>query len=251
MNKKVKKNYMTKAELLERLLTYLKNSDLEVGDKIISERQICQLWNVNRSTLRSALRRLVEEGYLEAIQGKGYFVKKRKVNRNLQDLKSLQVVLKEQDRKLKTKVLSQDVIYPDKKLCKIFKVDEENPILELVRIRYIDDKPALLEYNYTDLKKCKGLEKVDFSNIPYYLALELKYNLIPNKGFQEISLTELRSDEAIIFDKSEGDNFIYMEGKTYDSSDEKIPMEVFKSIADPDMFIFTSYMKFVEKGESE
>ena len=101
MNKKVKKNYMTKAELLERLLIYLKNSDLEVGDKIISERQICQLWNVNRSTLRSALRRLVEEGYLEAIQGKGYFVKKRKVNRNLQDLKSLQVVLKEQDRKRK------------------------------------------------------------------------------------------------------------------------------------------------------
>lgn len=251
MNKKVKKNYMSKAELVERLVIYLKNSDLEVGDKIISERQICQLWNVNRSTLRSALRRLVQEGYLEAIQGKGYFVKKRKVNRNLQDLKSLQLILEEQGRKLETKVLSQEIIYPDKKLCKIFKVEKSNPILELVRIRYIDDKPALLEYNYTDLKKCKDLEKIDFSTIPYYLAMELKYNLIPNKGFQEISLTELRSNEAIIFGKCEGDSFIYMEGKTYDSKDDEIPMEVFKSLADPEFFVFTSHMKFVKKGENE
>ena len=243
------KKYTSKSETIERLIVYLDENNFEPGDKIPSERYLSEYFNVSRSTLRSSLNRLVENGYLEVSHGRGYFCKKKKLNRNLQDMKSIKVLAKEQNRDLITKVIRQEVIYGNVKLAKTFRVDEDSPILELVRVRYIDGVPALLEYNYADLKRFKGLEKVDFSNIPYYKVLEVKYNAIPYKGYQEISLTTLREEEAVIFMQEENRPAIYMNGITYDKSSNEAPIEVFKSIANIKTFSFTSYMKLVPKDK--
>lgn len=243
------KKYMSRAEIIERLTVYIQENDFGPGDKLPPERKICQLWDVNRSTLRSALHRLVEDGYLEAEHGKGYYIRKSKFVRNLQDMKSIKITAEEQGRDIVTRVIRQEVISGDRKLADIFKIGIDDPILELVRMRYIDGEAASLEYNYTDLTRCKGLEKVDFSEIPYYTVIELRYDLIPNSGHQDISLTSLREEEAVLFGKSQGSPAIYMQGVTYDKKDKEIPIEVFKSISDAKIYSFASHMKVIKKEE--
>lgn len=245
------RKYMSKSELFERLIIFIKENDLQEGEKLPSERALCKMWDANRSTLRSTLHKLVEDGYLDALHGKGYYIRKKKIVRNLQDMKSLKLLVNEQERELITKVIKQEVISADKKFAEKFKIQEGDPILELVRVRYIDGEPKLLEYNYADLTRCQGLEKVDFSEIPFYLALELKYDLIPHRGYQEISITRLREDESVLFMKPENSPAIYMQGVTFDKKDEEIPIEIFKSIAEPKTFSFISHMKVVQKEKGE
>ena len=242
-----KRKYMSKGELFERIVMYIKDNDYQEGEKLPSERYLCELWDANRSTLRATLHKLVDDGYLEAVHGKGYYIGKKKLVRNLQDMKSLKVLAEEQGKELITKVVSQEVILADRQLSEAFRIPLDSPVLELVRMRYFDGEAKLLEHNYADLSRCKGLEKVDFSDVPYYRTLELKYDLVPHSGYQEISITRLRENEATLFMKPVNSPAIFMQGVTFAQTDTTVPIEIFWSIGDPKSFRFVSYMKVFEK----
>ena len=47
------------------------------GSKLPNEAELCQIFQVSRTTLREAIRTLVTQGYLEVQRGKGTFVSKR------------------------------------------------------------------------------------------------------------------------------------------------------------------------------
>jgi len=71
-------------ELVEALII---DRGLEPGDKLPSEREMCEMWGLNRMTLRNALKRLADYGVVESKVGLGTFVAEPKMVRNLQDTK--------------------------------------------------------------------------------------------------------------------------------------------------------------------
>lgn len=66
---------MTKESLLESsLLNQINSTNLAVGDRLPSERQMASDFNVSRNTLRSALRRLETKGVISSRRGSGYYL---------------------------------------------------------------------------------------------------------------------------------------------------------------------------------
>lgn len=65
----------TSRPLAERLAALVAERQLDVGDKIPAESELCQLFGVSRTSLRRALGQLEGAGILEAKQGKGRFVR--------------------------------------------------------------------------------------------------------------------------------------------------------------------------------
>jgi GntR family transcriptional regulator len=62
---------------LEALLREkIDRGELQVGDRIPSEAQLCDRWGISRITTRQALAELERDGLLERVPGKGTFVKK-------------------------------------------------------------------------------------------------------------------------------------------------------------------------------
>lgn len=57
------------------LLDYIRKKDLQPGDKLPSEREIMQLLEVGRSSVREALQILSERGIIEKQPGKGAYLK--------------------------------------------------------------------------------------------------------------------------------------------------------------------------------
>lgn len=47
-----------------------------VGDKLPAERQLCELLNVARGTVRAATQELIDDGYISTIKGSGMFIQK-------------------------------------------------------------------------------------------------------------------------------------------------------------------------------
>jgi GntR family transcriptional regulator len=62
---------------LEALLReQIQRGELKVGERIPSEVQLCERWDISRITTRQALAELERDGLLERVPGKGTFVRK-------------------------------------------------------------------------------------------------------------------------------------------------------------------------------
>ncbi len=62
--------------IVQQILDTLKSGDLKPGDKLPSERELCRMFGVGRSSVREAIRILVVMGYLESHHGKGTYLRK-------------------------------------------------------------------------------------------------------------------------------------------------------------------------------
>ena len=49
-------------EAIEKIENYIIQNHLKPGDRLPSERSMCDMWDFNRSTLRSAIKQLILEG---------------------------------------------------------------------------------------------------------------------------------------------------------------------------------------------
>lgn len=60
--------------IVNQILKHVETGKLKVGDQLPSERELCKMFGVGRSSVREAIRALVVMGNLEVIQGKGTFL---------------------------------------------------------------------------------------------------------------------------------------------------------------------------------
>jgi GntR family transcriptional repressor for pyruvate dehydrogenase complex len=65
----------TAERIVENLITIIKHRNLKVGDKLPSERQLCEMIGVSRPILREALRALQVMNIIDIRQGAGAYIK--------------------------------------------------------------------------------------------------------------------------------------------------------------------------------
>lgn len=84
---------MTKGELVaEALKKEIASGRIKPGDKLPSEAELCSLYNVSRTSVRSAIHTLAAEGAINTYHGKGSFVSKDiAFNRSWLDFSNMRV----------------------------------------------------------------------------------------------------------------------------------------------------------------
>ncbi|MGG0836266.1 GntR family transcriptional regulator [Bacillus paralicheniformis] len=124
------------------------------GSLLPTESEFCKLYDVSRTTLRTALNHLLMEGAIYRKQGKGTFVAKGKVKQILSS-SSLRYAeqLKAQGFKPKIKVVDLQKIKPAEKIQTRLGIDAEQMVYQIKRIRFADDEEIQFETAYirTDL----------------------------------------------------------------------------------------------------
>ena len=95
-----------------KLLADIGNGVYKVGDKLPTEREMCEMFQVSRITVRQALAELQNDGWVQRTQGRGTFVqprdrkKSRKFESLLNSNYSFSEELKKQGVKPSMRVLS-------------------------------------------------------------------------------------------------------------------------------------------------
>ena len=78
-NEKIQVVKMAKDKIYQQVAAFLKKSidsgALKVGEAIYSENLLCEKLGVSRTSVRKAIRMMVEDNILESHQGKGTFIK--------------------------------------------------------------------------------------------------------------------------------------------------------------------------------
>ena len=228
-------------EATEKIEAYIIKNKLEPHAKIPSERDMCEMWDFNRTTLRSAIKRLIVEGKLYQKMGSGTYVAEPKLTRNLQDLKALSVLVKENGHTLTSKVLSVDIIESNKQTTQKLHLPLGHKVYALTRLRLIDGEPVTIENSFLDYNRFPSFSEHDFSQESLYSVIENDYGIQIARGEERLGIAYTTIDEAKHLGIKEDEVVFYLSGVVYDSQGE--PVEYFKSIVRPDKMRFASVLR--------
>ena len=92
--------------IANELKNMIEQENLKEGDKLPSERELCEKLNVQRLTLHSGLRILMQEGIIISKQRSGYYVNKPRIVKNVFHLESTSEAIFEQGLNMKIKILN-------------------------------------------------------------------------------------------------------------------------------------------------
>jgi len=199
------------------------------------------MWGFNRTTLRSAICRLIEEGKLYNKLGSGTFIAPPKVVRNLQDLKSLAEYSQEYGSVLTSQVVSLKVIESNKKIAQKLRIPLGTKVYELVRIRAFDDEPTHIDTSYIEFVRFPRFEGFDFSKRSLYTVLKTEYDIKIVGGEEKIGITYASTLEAKLLSIPVETAVFFLNGTIWD--EKEIPIEYFKSVVRSDRVRFASVLK--------
>ncbi len=234
-------NNRSRDEAVEKIENYIIKNKLAPHTKILSERDMCALWNTNRTTLRFAIKRLIVEGKLYQKMGSGTYVAQSKLTRNLQDLTALSVTAKNNGQTITNKVLSADVIESNKQLTQKLRLPMDHRVHALARLRYLDGEPVTIENSFMDHERFPDLINHNFEEESLYHVIENEYRIQIVKGEERVSIAYATDYEAELLEVEPGTAVFYLSGVTYDETEE--PVEYFKSIVRADKMRFSSVLK--------
>jgi GntR family transcriptional regulator len=191
MSYKAPKYYQIYSDLLEQI----KSGDLSEGSKIPSENELIKQYKVSNTTSRKVLQELFNKGYVEKVRGKGTFVINNRVERTASKILSFSKNMELAGLKAKTKLLESTVI---KKEIKRTISNQTHilkpPSLKIIRLRFAESSPMMIEERFVSLTLCKGIENMDLETSLYNIYKE-KFDIEIFRVIQ--SLTSIILDEKL------------------------------------------------------
>ena len=225
-------------EAMEKIENYMIKNNLKPDDKLPSERAMCEMWDFNRSTLRSAIKQLILEGKIYNKNGSGTYVARRKLVRSLQDVYGFYQTAQNAGRRIDTKVLRVDFCETPKNIGRKMKLPLGHKLMRIVRLRCLDGIPVVISTIYLDAVRFPGLEDVDFNGVSLYGVLKERYGVDVSGGMEKLSIAYCDEEEAGYLEIEEGAPVIYQSGVTMDQQD--VIFEYFKEITRSEYVCFAS-----------
>jgi GntR family transcriptional regulator len=160
-----------KHEQLRTILADLASTRLLPGQKLPSERELCETYGVSRITVREALGQLVSEGLLVRTQGKGTFVAERTARSRLH-LASFHEDMRRLGLTPTTRVLSVTLAPPPTRTAHLLGLTGKRPAYRVRRLRLADGVPMSVDDGWYDAAVVPGLDGHDLSGSLYDLLAE-------------------------------------------------------------------------------
>lgn len=216
-------------QLKEIIIENIESNIWNPGDKIPSEHQLCEQYDVSRNTAIKAIENLVQDGILFRVQGTGTFVSKSKIEQSLSRFYSFSQVLKEKGLKPTDIILEVKIEKASAKIAKALKINKDDEVIMLQRLRCANEEPIILESSYLPKKLINDIEKIRLvGDTPLYDVLANEFNIVVNSAKETFEPVLVRHYEEIHLGVKEGYPALLLERVAYDR--QKQPVEFCKSI---------------------
>ena len=163
-------------QIHNQLRENIENGHWKVGQKIPAERELAAEFGVSRMTLRQAIQTLVDEGVLERRVGSGTFVASRKVQDKMAGVTSFTELMIAAGKKPSSKTISYHLTTPSQSEIERLKLEPDERVLRMERIRYGNEIPICYEVATVPAKLVENFSKTEITS-SFYRTLEKKANL--------------------------------------------------------------------------
>ena len=173
----------------------IESGQLEVGDRLPSERNLCMLFGVTRSTIRQALQVLISDGVVTKKRGSGSYISEPKMERTTVRNSFTEEVTRS-GKKPGAKVI-QFIKQPIKpELAKVFTPSISSDIFYCGRVRLIDNMPVMLEKNYLPECYFPEIDNMNLNDVSLWDTFRRQYNIIVSRAQISIESVAASAFEA-------------------------------------------------------
>lgn len=146
------------AQLVTELKRRIEAGQYPPGQMLPSEHQLIAEFSVSRPTVVAALRVLREEGWIEARQGKGRFVRGRPVLSTLEHVRAGQLRLAGPEVDLAGEVIEAGSVVPTKRVSALLDVPASGRVFLRRRLLTYQDEPSELLSLWLPLELSEGTD---------------------------------------------------------------------------------------------
>lgn len=169
-----------------------------VNSRLPFERDLCEMYQASKMTVKKALDILVADGLIIKRRGSGTYVKdlsQDALNRISIGKQFLGTMANYADQKVTSKILHFEVIMPPKEVADKLNISEDSFVYDIARIRYVNNHALAVEQMYMPLDLIVGLKRKHLQN-SIYRYIEENLNLKIQSAHRHITVRKTTSQEA-------------------------------------------------------
>lgn len=211
----------------------IERGNLKAGEKLPSELDLAKMLDVSRITIRSALTDLVSDNFLERIQGKGTFVAEKKQTHMLKDIGGFTESCLKAGKTSRSIVLFSDYIYPTEQERSFLNISEGSQVIEIRRLRFVNDKPTVLE----TIHICSDFSYLLNEDLSKSIFSILNtHNIRVHKKERTLEIATSTSEEASLLNIKKGTPLLMF--KDYNCNQENTPIFISKQLYNMQNMLF-------------
>ena len=159
-------------QLKSLLLNAIKHGDYPVDSMIPTEKELSEMFQISRTTVRQAITEMVQEGWLYRIASKGTFVARLKIKQDfIKRLETFNEQISRTGRRPSTELLEMKTTVMPKQVCAHFGLAGQDKFVYLYRRRFADDDPIVTVETYLPYDKCSFVLSHNFTEESLYNVL--------------------------------------------------------------------------------
>lgn len=223
-------------QLVDTLKIKIEN-EMNVNDRLPSERELSSQYGLSRTTVRFALNELELMGYVHRQHGKGTFVSNViKGQTDLGGTYSFTEQMKSLGKVPETKILSLKTMKANQFVAEGLGIAVDDEIIKMKRLRSADNEPMMLERTYLPLSKFPDLTLEMLQTTPLYDLFMKRYNQTVKVADEILSVGIMTAKDAQPLKFYEGAPVLKLKRTTYNNKNEIV--EYTLSVARGDKFTY-------------
>lgn len=159
----------------------IKSERMKKGDRLSTEYELVEKYNVSRATVRRAIALLVEKEIINVSPGKGMFVNNPVIEMDFNELRGIYEMLVRQGLEAHTEVIDYEKVVSPTSIAKKLELPIDEEVYSIQRIYYVDKQPLA------------------FSNVYFKSEIEFTHAQVEDKRIYDLMQNEL----SIVLEKAE------------------------------------------------
>lgn len=198
----------------------IQSGEWSVGQRIPSERQMVEIFNVSRSTVRQGIDYLVKEGVLRREQGRGTFVAPPKIEQGVLRLMEFSDIIKRSGLVPSFQMIGEDLIVPPPNVQKLLRLHDLEQVVWFQRLILVNEEPMILESSYFSSSRFPGLlESYEGTAEPHKFVCDY-YDIKVTRARETFEPVILEDKEAGLLGVKGGFPALWVQHIAYDAGGE-------------------------------
>ncbi len=182
---------------LERILhARIASGQWAPGQRIPSENELNRMFGLSRMTVRGVLTKLVGDGLLVRVPGKGTYVATPKIDAVSPAYRGVREQLEGLGYETATRLVSLALEAPSQGVQERLALDDGDETYVIVRVRSVQGEPISLHRSYVPARLAPGLDQHDVVANQLCVVLEEHYGLPMRRVQEELEAVAVSTTEA-------------------------------------------------------
>jgi GntR family transcriptional regulator len=227
------------AQVQEHILDSIRSGVWKEGDLIPTEVALAQQFGIARMTVRQALDRLIREGQLVRTRGRGTFVARPRVEREMARMHGFSDDMRARGMVPSSVLLGREVVPAPNAISDSLLLGRREAVIRLQRLRLADAVPMALETSYLNYALCEPVLRVELESGSLYAFLQGSLRLRILHASQELQAALPTRAEAELLQISRRHPVLAIHQTTYVHGDAgQVPAIVGRTVYRADRYRF-------------